>query len=443
MCPRAADASPRPLSRMDRALLGYQRENRATPLSVAYLLRAEGRCSVGALRAAVLERSARFPLLAHRVTHPAGQASWPHWTPDPWFDVITHVREHHIPAGADESDVRALVARRCQTQIPLDAPPWELCLLHAPGTDEFYVLFRASHVWLDGTALHQVLTALFGAETAVGSAGWLRDGRVTPRTLAAAGGRLAGWMTPTASLEALARPVAGEHDLYWASTSVELLRTLGRAYGATVNDVFLVALGGAFEAWSRPVGGARRLKILMPVSARRPEESNHLSNFVVGTRVGLPCGLGSPSRRFGVVRRQTARYRSGTAAGAGERWWFERVPTRFGRVAVAMGMDPRRVAVSTSNLGVMAAPLTIAGSPVTEAVPVPVPVPGQRMFVILGGVGPKASLGVAIDRNVPRGATLANLWLAELDALTRAASTSSGFSHTFRPRSRRQPQRTG
>ncbi|MBL7491470.1 hypothetical protein I6A60_07935 [Frankia sp. AgB1.9] len=433
MCPRAADAGPRPLSRMDRALLGYQRENRATPLSVAYLLRAEGRCSVGALRQAVLERAALFPLLAHRVTHGAGQASWPDWAPDPWFDVITHVREHRLPAGADAADVRALVARRCQTQIPLDAPPWELCLLHAPGAAEFYVLFRASHVWLDGTALHRVLTALFGAETAVASAGWLREGRVTPRSLALAGGRLAGWMTPTASLEALARPVAGEHDLYWASTSVERLRALGRAYGATVNDVFLVALAGAFEAWSRPVGGARRLKILMPVSARRPDESDHLSNFVVGTRVGLPCGPGSPSRRFGVVRRQTSRYRRGTDAGAGERWWFERVPTRYGRVAVAMGMDPRRVAVSTSNLGVMPAPLTIAGSPVKEAVPVPVPVPGQRMFVILGGVGPTASLGVAIDRNVPRGATLANRWLAELDNLARTAVASGRSTPTLWP----------
>jgi diacylglycerol O-acyltransferase len=127
-----------------------------------------------------------------------------------------------------------------------------------------------------------------------------------------------------------------------------------------------------------------------------------------------------------VVRRQTSRYRGGTGAGAGERWWFERVPTRYGRVAVAMGMDPHRVAVSTSNLGVIPAPLTIAGSPVTEAVPVPVPVPGQRMFIILGGVGPTATLGVAIDRNVPRGATLANLWLAELDNLARTADLRSG-----------------
>jgi diacylglycerol O-acyltransferase len=407
---------------MDQALLGYQRENRATPLSVAYLLRAEGSCSVGALRAAVRERAARFPLLAHRVTSAGGPADWPLWAPDPWFDASAHVRELRLPAGADETQVRALVARRCQTQIPLDAPPWELCLLHAPGAPEFYVLFRASHVWLDGTALNRVLTALFGAEqvaVSAASAGWPRDGRVTRRSLALAGGRLAGWLTPTGSLQALARPMAGEHDLYWATTSVERLRAIGRAYGASVNDVFLVALAGAFEAWSRPVGGSRRLKILMPVSARRSAEGAHLSNFVVGTRVGLPCGPVSPSRRFGVVRRQTSRYRRGKDAGAGERWWFERVPARYGRAAVAMGMDSRRVAVSTSNLGVMAAPLTIAGNPVTEAVPVPVPVPGQRMFVILGGVGQAASLGVAIDRNVPSGAILANLWLAELDALAR------------------------
>jgi len=420
-----AEKTSRPLSRMDRALLGYQRKNRATPLGVAYLLRAEGECDLADLRTAVVDRVTRFPVLAHRVSPPAGRAGWPHWAPDTSFDVSAHVREFRLPGGADEGDVRAFVAGRCQAPIPLDAPPWELCLVWAPGAAQRYVLFRASHVWLDGTALNRVLTMLFGAGPAAAPARWLRAGRVTPGSVALAGGRLLGWATRSGSLEALARPVAGEHEIYWASTSVDWLRAVGRAYSATVNDVFLVALAGAFDMWSRPRGASRRLQVLVPVSARRQAENGQLSNFVVGTRVGLPRGAMSPSRQFEAVRRQTARYRQGTNAGAGERWWFERVPARYGRAAVAMGMDSRRVAVSTSNLGVLPIPLTIAGRPVSEAIPVPVPVPGQRIFAILGGLGPVACLGVAIDRGVPRRATLANLWLAELDRLARAVGLTA------------------
>lgn len=402
---------------MDRALLGYQRRNRGTPVSVAYLLRAAGACDIATLRGVIQDRAERFPVLTHRVTPTGGPASRPVWAPDPRFDASAHVWDVRLPPGADETDARSFASRRCGAPIPLDAPPWELSLLRAPGAEEFYVLFRASHIWLDGTALHQVLTMLFGTG-AVPPARWLREGRVSPRSLAKAGGRLLGWATPTGRLEALARPTVGELDLFGTSTSVERLRAVSRAYGATVNDVFLVALAGAFGRWSRPVGGS--LRTLMPVSTRRPGENDLLGNFVVGTRVALPCGPASPSRRFDVVRRQTLRYQRGSGAGAGERWWFERLPTRLGRTAVAMGMDPRRVAVSTSNLGVLPA-LAIGGNQVTEALPVPVLVPGQRMFVMLGGLGATATVGIAADRNVPDSANLATLWLAELDAMAQAA----------------------
>jgi diacylglycerol O-acyltransferase len=420
---------------MDRALLGYQRKNRATPVSVAYLLRAVGACDLAAVRAAVVDRARRFPVLTQRLTYPAGPAGWPAWVPDPRYDVSAHVREYRLPEGAGEPGLRAFVERRCQAVMPLDAPPWEVWLLRGPDPGGFCVLVRASHVWLDGTALNLVLSMLFGAgdTDAVAPSRWLREGRATPAATALAFGRLLGWTTPSASLDALTRPLSGDFHLHWATTRVERLRAVGRAYDASINDVFLVALSGALDAWSRPVGGRRRLRALMPVSARRPDERGRLSNFVVGARVCLPRGPTSPWRRFEVVQRQTSRYRGGTDVGAGERWWFERIPARYGRTAVAMGMDPRRVAVTTSNLGVMPGPMTVAGRPVIEAVPVPVPPPGQRLFVILSGLGPTATLGIAADRNVPNSASLADLWLTELGRLEQAAGFAAVAAQTSEP----------
>ncbi|OHV41563.1 hypothetical protein BCD49_01055 [Pseudofrankia sp. EUN1h] len=414
-----------PLSRMDSALLGYQRKNSAAPVAVAYLLRAAGTCDLGAARAAVLDRARRFPALTHRLTAAAGRAGWPAWTPQPGYDVSTHVREHHLSAGAGEAELRAFVEWRCRAPIPLDAPPWEICLLPGPGADEFHILFRASHIWLDGAALHQVLGMLFGEGPAAAPPRRGRDGRVTPRGLAVALGRVLGWATPAGSLEALTRPWSKAHNLYWATTNVERLRALGRAYDATVNDVFLVALSGALDAWSRPVDGRREVRALMPVSIRRKDEFGGLGNYVVGARVSLPRGPISPWSRFETVRRQTSRYRGAENVAAGERWWFEKIPARFGSRAVAMGMDSRRVPVTTSNVGVLAGPMAVAGCPVTAGTPIPVLLPGQRLFVMLGVLGPTASLSVAVNGNVPDGARLVGLWLTELDRLERTAGLTA------------------
>src|SRR5262245_11829867 len=131
-----SEAGPSPLSRMDRALLGYQRKNRAAPVTVAYLLAARGNCDLDATRAAVLDRMRGFPDLPRRLATVAGagagagagRADSPTWAPGSRFDVSTHVREHSLPAGAGERELRAFVERRCQAAIPLDAPPWEICL---------------------------------------------------------------------------------------------------------------------------------------------------------------------------------------------------------------------------------------------------------------------------------------------------------------------------
>ncbi|WP_241834985.1 wax ester/triacylglycerol synthase domain-containing protein [Pseudofrankia asymbiotica] len=424
---------------MDSALLGYQRKNSAAPVAVAYLLRVAGTCDLGAARAAVLDRARRFPALTHRLAPAAGRSGWPAWTPEPEFDVSAHVRVHHLSAAADEAELRNFVEWRCRAAIPLDAPPWEICLLPGPGADEFHVLFRASHIWLDGAALHQVLGMLFGEGHAAAPPRRGRDGQVTRRVLAVALGRLLGWATPAGSLEALARPWSRRHDLHWATTNAERLRALARAYDATVNDVFLVALAGALDSWSRPVGGRREVRALMPVSIRRKEEFGGLGNYVVGARVSLPRGPISPWSRFEAIRRQTSRYRGPENVAAGERWWFEKIPARFGPMAVTMGMDSRRVPVTTSNVGVLPGPMAVAGCPVTGGMPIPVLLPGQRLFVMLGVLGPTASLSVAVNGNVPDGDRLVSLWLAELDGLEQAAGLTAVPAQTPAPETSAAP----
>jgi len=431
---------PQPLSRMDGALLRYQRKNSAAPVAVAYLLRAAGTCDLDAVRAAVRDRARTFPPLTQRLTAGAGRAGRPTWTPQPGYDVSALVSEHPLPVDAGRAGLRAFIERRCQATMPLDAPPWELCLVPGPGSGEFHILFRASHIWLDGAAQHRVLGMLFGdgPPAGPGPVGPDRrdprdetdrrdrpDGRPDPRALAVALGRVLRWATPTGGLAALSQPWSGDQIVHWETTGVERLRALGRAYGASVNDVFLVALSGALDGWSTPTHGRRPVHALMPVSIRRGQEWNQLGNYVVGARVSLRRGPAAPWSRFEAVRQQTSRYRGAGNVAAGERWWFERIPARFGAAAVTLGMDSRRVPVTTSNVGLLPGPMTVAGQPITGAVPIPVLLPGQRLFVMLGAYGATAALSLAVDGNVPAGAQLAARWLAELDRLERAAGLTT------------------
>jgi diacylglycerol O-acyltransferase len=407
---------------MDRALLRYQSNNPGAAVAGGYVLSLTGNCDVEALRAFVRDRVRRFPALTEHLAHPRG-GDRPVWARDPNFDAAEHVREHVLPVGAGPTGLRAFVEEQIRAPIPLETAPWRVYVLREPSPAGTTVFFRSSHVWLDGMAVHRVVDMLFGAADDAGAVparplGW--DGRPTPAAVLAALADLATWTAPSASPRALACPLAGSVRLHWATTSRKRLRALSRTYRATVNDLFLVALAEALDGWS-PTPGRRRPQALMPLSTRRADELHLLSNFVAGARIRLPELGGTPRDRVTAVARQTARYRSGPRSGAGHRWWFERIPTPLMGPVVTSGLAPRRVTMFASNLGVLSAPMAVAGHAIAEALPVPVLVPGQRLSLGLGGRGDSATLSIVADGNVPDIAALAERWLAAVDHLEEAA----------------------
>ncbi|ADP78478.1 wax ester/triacylglycerol synthase domain-containing protein [Pseudofrankia inefficax] len=410
-------AGGRPLSRMDRYMLDFQRAYPTRPVSVTcYLLRVSGAPDLDAVRAAVLERVEAFPALTERLVERRGRA--PRWEPGGGIDVASQVREYRLPADATEDDLRAMAARLSSIVTPLDRPAWEVGLVTSPGADDVHVFFRSSHVWVDGLSQTRVLTCLFGDQTA--PAPWVRTGRLTARTLASAAVRQATtWSGPSAAPAALTEPSDGTCTVHWAHTDLERLRTLGKVYGGSVNDVYLVTVGGAIGAWSAPVG-QRPVQAVLSVSTRRPAERAVLGNAFVATRVALPTEPAPPSERFAMMRQQTSYYKGDSNAALAERFWSDRVPSRFGHATIGGGQELRRAAVNTTNLGPIPGPLTVAGAPVTAALPVPAVREGRRqVLVTLGGVGRTATVGFTVP--APRGAELAGLWLTEIENLERAA----------------------
>lgn len=97
----------------------------------------------------------------------------------------------------------------------------------------------------------------------------------------------------------------------WESRTAPLAdaKAAGRAFGATVNDVVLAAVAAGFRAvlLSRgDVPADRRLRVMVPVSLRRPGDTA-TDNQVSAVTVPLPVGRADPVDRLAEVAATTRR----------------------------------------------------------------------------------------------------------------------------------------
>ncbi|MGF7238459.1 MAG: WS/DGAT domain-containing protein [Frankia sp.] len=159
----------------------------------------------------------------------------------------------------------------------------------------------------------------------------------------------------------------------------------------------------------------------MPISTRRAAERGLLSNYVAGVRIGLPRGEPSASRRIEGIRRQTGRYKRYDNPGAAQRLFFEATPVRLRPKALSAGFSSASVAFTASNIGRLPERLDVLGRPVVAARPLVPLCGGQRLAVVLGGLGETLYVGFIADAGIPHPATLVSLILAELDELEAAS----------------------
>ncbi|MBL7500399.1 DUF1298 domain-containing protein [Frankia sp. CNm7] len=427
-------ADARALTPVDKIILGYQRAYPRTRLAVGNLLVAAGPApDLQELRDLVVERARDFPPLTHRLV-PAGWGRLA-WAADPGFDPARHVQECRLPAGSGFTGLREAIERLSAVEISMDAAPWQLWLLHGDRPDGFAVLFRGSHARMDGTALDLVLGKLFGPS---GQGARPEPRRPLPdhrrhslRAVATAAAHSLGYLTRTTSIGPLASATAtGSTHHAWLEIDLARLRAIGRAHGATVNDVFLAALAGALRAWCPPApdrdgrasrAGRRAVHAAMPVSTRRAAQRDVVGNYLTTVRIALPYGEASIHERVGAIRRQTLRLKESGTPGVAERLFLWTVPAPLRTAALSTGIATRGFALTASNPAGLTGPFEILGRPVVDAVPVP-PVPaGQRLAVLLSGLDKQVRVGFSADGSVVDHARLPELFAAELDALEAAA----------------------
>ncbi|HEY4888644.1 MAG TPA: wax ester/triacylglycerol synthase family O-acyltransferase [Candidatus Dormibacteraeota bacterium] len=327
------------MSSIDAAWLGM--EDPTNLMMVTGVMTLEGKVDVKRLRIILDRRLEPFGRFHQRVVRPRSRASLPHWADDSEFDIANHVSRVALPARGGDKALRDLVSNLMSEPLDFSKPLWHIHVIDGYDGGSV-VLARIHHCLADGIALVKVMlsltdespkAALPKAPSRQSSSGvrvplsWLP---AAVRRGVAAGQEL---LTDPGKLRGLGR--LGAHGAYRLGRLVVLppdpetvfkgalgrgkraawsqpiplddFKTIGKAFGATVNDVLIATATGALrrymEGRGEPTGGIA-IRASVPVNLRPPDQPHQLGNAFGLVFLTLPVGIVDPVRRLRAIKRE-------------------------------------------------------------------------------------------------------------------------------------------
>jgi len=333
------------LSAVDTAWLRMDRPSNLMMICGVLLFREK--VALERFKKVIDERFLIFGRFRQRAVETAGGALW---ESDPAFDLDRHVVRVTLPGKAGTGELEALVSRLISTPLDSARPMWQFCVV-----DNFAgggaVILRIHHCYADGIALVRVMLSMTdsapGGPPAMpfaphkregadeGLSAWLApfgdvlDGaRKIGGTLIEKG--VAIWNDPAKAVELAGRGSALTAEIAklalmaedsttrfkgtpgiakrvaWADPlPLPEVKAIGRALGASVNDVLLACVAGALRDYLVEKGDAVdgvMMRALVPVNLRPLEQAYRLGNQFGLVFLDLPIGVENPVARLYQVR---------------------------------------------------------------------------------------------------------------------------------------------
>ena len=288
----------------------------------------------------------------------------PVWVDDPHFNIEYHVRHTALPAPGGESELRKLVGRVMAQQLDRAKPLWEIWVVGGLEDDHWAMMSKTHHCMVDGVSGTDLLALTLDispegsdptpdtwepetqpsrrqlALTAVserarspyefvrGLRSAVRQGK---QTIEAAGEiakglrSMAGLVQPTEE-SSLNGPIGPHRRWDWASVTVDEIKTVRKATGASFNDVVLACATKGFRdlLTARGESTERVVRTLVPVSVRPRDTSGKavgdgtFENKVSAMFAELPVSIEDPLERLRVVSEQMTGLKESKQAVAGE-----------------------------------------------------------------------------------------------------------------------------
>src|SRR5262245_50257059 len=336
---------PERLSNVDTAWL--RMEDPTNLMMVTGVLVFDQPLSFERLRATIEQRLLSFDRFRQRVITTAGVARW---QDDSHFTLGAHLHRIALPAPRDQAALQDRVSTLMSTPLDLTKSPWQFHLIEEYGAG-CVLLARLHHCMADGIALVRVLLSLTdeSAEPPAPSsktetAGNDRSPYTSPIAAANATVRAAEKLIDQ-GIEALLEPSrlaeaaqlgassalalsrlllmspdphtafkgalgVSKRAAWSAPIALEDVKAIGRAVGATVNDILLAAVTGALRRYLLARGetvDGLNLRAAVPVNLRSPKEPATLGNRFGLIFLALPVGADDPlDRLFDLKQRMEA-----------------------------------------------------------------------------------------------------------------------------------------
>jgi WS/DGAT/MGAT family acyltransferase len=268
-------------------------------------------------RVLAAEGGERWPRFTLRVVENGGR--W-FWETDPEFAIERHI----LPAPGGEAvrtraDLERYLGDLVAQPLPADRPLWQF--LHVPELEGGKAAFivRVHHSMGDGIGLIPVLFSLGDAHAEPAPGDPARDPALKVarrrRSKLATALKLP-FAFPAVLLRKLCAradrsPVhgpelSGDKRVAWSGAiPFARIQAIKNGYGASVNDVLLTAVVGAFRRYVAAGGGELvRLRASVPVNVRAAGEPLRMENRFAAVPFDLPAHIADARERIREVRRR-------------------------------------------------------------------------------------------------------------------------------------------
>jgi diacylglycerol O-acyltransferase / wax synthase len=380
------------------------------------------RLDADALVASIDSRLHLTPRFRQRAVEAPLAVAEPSWRDDPDFNLRRHVTVAGGEAVSTDG-LRRLTDEFLSLQLPRDRPLWSLLVVPSVDRRRAALVGKVHHAMVDGLAAVEMGLLLFDASPDSGPverAEWRPEPESGParvlldsladsaleqfraaRRVAALGlspgegVRIAGTLRRAAlslAEDAInpAPPSPLNVPIGPARTLVKHRVPMARAIrikqraGATLNDVILAISAGALRQLAVRLGeDPVDLRVMVPVSVRRPDDDRGQGNRITFAFMDLPVSYRDPAARLARVRRQTVELKeSGQVAGT--ELLLRSVgslPEPLKRRAARLAASPRLYNLTVSNVPGPRVPLYAAGARVQTIYPV-IPIPEEHALSI-------------------------------------------------------------
>jgi diacylglycerol O-acyltransferase len=358
-----------PLGAEDRAILELECRTIAGHTCKVVRLGAgdHGALDAGRLRERVAERIDLTPALTRRL---GGTADSPGWVPDPDFELSRHVVAADVDRPLDHAGLLALVAELFEQRLDRAHPLWRIDTV-AMADGGSALIWRIHHSLADGTASVRYARALLWDDGPEASMTRAQAHAAHAADEARRRAHLAGFLHREYSRGACRSPFDGavgtRREIAFAVAPLRALHDAARELdGATVNDAVLTIVAGAVGRWvAQRHGELGTIRLRVPVSLHHEgdEVANHDSFFSVLVPLNEPDAVA----RLRITHAETRERKLDHDAQYHEQFVRELagVPPLEHLVA-RIERNPRRFALSVSNVPGPPRPVSVLGAPVVH-----------------------------------------------------------------------------